>query len=111
MPTVLISGSQTAVIDTKHFLVSNNATNGTFIFDMDSRNMELGDIIEVEVLTASSQTGPVGRYHMATYGPLTQSSPIKKSIPFPSPFQFSVTLQQLDSTTGKIFDWYVANLE
>src|SRR3989304_2031707 len=110
MPTVLLSGSQTAVIGTTHYLVSENATNGTFVFSIDTRNMEDGDSVTFQILARGSVTGPSVDSYGATYYH-KQGRPMKYSIPVPSPFRTTFTLAQLDSITGNIFDWTMMNAE
>lgn len=108
MPTILLSGSQIAVINTKHYLISENTTNGTFVLQLNAQPVVNGDIIEIEILSRSSSTGPSQRAYYATYSH-AQSSPVKYSVPVPSGFRYTATILQLQSITGKTFDWVLYN--
>ena len=103
MPTVLLSGTQTAVLATEHYLVSENATNGTFVLLVDTGLMDLNDRVEFRILTRSQFTKPSRTAYLAAYAN-QQASPMKYSVPVPSAYAVTVTLLQ-SSTTGRNFDW------
>ena len=103
MPTVLLSGTQTAILATEHYLVSESGTNGTFVLLVDTGLMDLNDRVELRILTRAHATRPSRTAYQAAYAN-EQSSPMKYSVPVPSAYNITVTLLQ-SSTSARSFDW------
>ena len=108
MPTVLLSVSQTADNFTEYYLTSENATNGSFVFNVDVSPLGFGDTVQFRVLTSVHATSATRAVFRSTFG--VEAWPTVVSIPFPSPFKFSLTLLQ-SASASRTFDWNVVNLE
>lgn len=108
--TAFASGTQTATIDTEHFLSSPNVA-GTFTLHVDTNAMAAGDVLELRVyqmvLTAGTQrVAYYVRYDGAqpTDDKIKISVPISNELTDTNALRFSLT--QTDGT-GRAFPWKV----
>ena len=104
---VLFSGSQTAVINTKHQLATSTSA-ATFVIKVDTGNMALGDELELTIDTAIESSGTHYQEVYAVYAH-TQADRIKASIPIVAPYGYTCHLKQT-AGTGRVFKWFVSSL-
>lgn len=109
------TGTQTAIIGTEHTLVNANATSGVWELAVDTKNMALGDELElrayVKTLTGDANLLCV---YFASYihvqgdgaapGLSAAGEVVKYSPPISSPYVISFTLKQV-AGIGRAFDW------
>lgn len=107
MATSEASGSQTAVISTEHTLATVS-TAGTFVLYVNTKNMVLGDELELVVNLKIKSTGTSEKFLSATYLH-AQGSPAVASIPVASINECVFTLKQTTGT-GRVYDWEVVKL-
>lgn len=108
MPTIVAEGSQVAVVGTIHYLLSDNTTNKSFVFEFDTSPMLLGDIIVLEVITKIRTGSPPNRAYGVMYSH-KQGDPNKYSVPVPSDISYTATMLQ-SGGTGRTYDWKVVSL-
>lgn len=106
------SGSQTAVIGTEHTL-ADVAIAGTFVFEVDTINMDAGDILELRVYK-KVLTGGVLRvaYMMRFFDAQSVDDVYKISVPVSNDLieaaSVRFTLKQpTNGGTGRVFPWKV----
>lgn len=104
MVTVASSGSQTAVINTKHQLY-DSTTPAVFVFMVDTANMVIGDRVELSIDVAYASGGSLRQTYSKLYA-YGQSDPGKISVPVVSPYQIRFYLKQV-AGTGRIFPWAI----
>lgn len=102
--TLAHSGTQTAVISTEHTL-STETGNATFILEVDTAAMVVGDVLELRAYGKTLTGGTEHLRYTATYIHV-QSDQIKQSLPVPSDISTKFTLKQT-AGTGRAFPWKV----
>lgn len=108
--TALTFGSQTAVVNTEHF-VSDVSTAGVFLSVFDLNAMVAGDVVELRAYARTLTGGSVreeycGRFYGAqTNSPIKRSRPLSNDLTDSQSLRFS--LKQTAGTTGRLFPWKV----
>lgn len=101
------TGTQTAVISTKHQLYTTSSI-GTYVLVVDTSNMALGDILELYAdIGCYSGDAHVQAYYVAYAH--NQSDLAKLSVPVIAPYGVTFYLKQTEGT-GRAFKWSVAGL-
>lgn len=102
---ILASGSQAAVINTKHQLHTSSTANVVALI-VDTYNMALGDALELYVDVACESGGT---HRQAYYNVFSnnQADPAKISVPVVAPYGFTCHLKQI-AGTGRTFKWVVS---
>jgi hypothetical protein len=108
--TAHASGTQTATLDTEHFLSSPNVA-GTFVLYVDTNAMAAGDILELRVYKMVLTAGTARVVYKATFsGAQSADDLIKASIPISNELTDAnavrFSLLQTDGT-GRAFPWVV----
>lgn len=93
---------QVATVGTEHTL-DTETTSGVFQLRVDTKNMVLGDEVEIRMKTKVRTGGTSGQEHYAVYKH-NQTDPIKKSIPVESDVELICTLKQT-AGTSRTFPW------
>jgi hypothetical protein len=111
-PSSNANGTQAATIGTEHTLATIN-TVGTFVLNVDTKNMVNGDVLELRVykkiLTGSTITvGSAGQFVSSSFANV-QADQGKASIPVISLYSYVATLKQT-AGTGRNFDWNVEQI-
>lgn len=104
---IIASGSQTAVINTKHELTASTSS-ATFVFAVDTANLALGDELELYVDIAC-ESGGTRRQYLYNVFAHQQADPAKVSVPVSAPYGYACHLKQT-AGTGRAFPWFVASL-
>lgn len=108
--TAHASGTQTAVINTEHFLSSPNVA-GTFTLHVDANAMASGDTLELRVYQMVLTGGTQRVVYVATYtGAQSADDLIKVSVPISNELTDANSLRfSLKQTagTGRAFPWKV----
>lgn len=101
------TGSQTAVISTKHQIYTTTAI-GTYVLAVDTTNMALGDVLELYAdIGVYSGDAHVQAYYV-TYAH-NQADLGKLSVPVVGPYGVTFHLKQT-AGTGRAFKWSVVAL-
>jgi hypothetical protein len=117
--TVFASGDQTAVIGTEHELPGNDNINeaGIFVFEVDTREMVAGDIVELRVTGhLGASDSDVHGFFQAYYGAQDPDADgvLKSSVPFPAALveadERICTLKQTHGTAGRVFAWRIIKI-
>ena len=112
-PTVVDSGTQTAIVGTEHTL-EDIASASTIVATFNLKNMVTGDTVELRVynktltgdtITAGSTTTLA---YLATYAHV-QGEPVVATVPVTVGYAAKVTLKQT-AGTARNFDWNVLSL-
>lgn len=108
--TAYASGTQSATVDTEHFLSSPNVA-GTFTLHVDLHNLAAGDVVELRiyqmVLTGGTQrVAYLSRFEgaMPTDDKIAISIPISNELTDTNSLRFSL---KQTSGTGRDFPWKV----
>jgi hypothetical protein len=104
--TVDASGSQTAVIGTEHILDSPT-TNATYVFEVDTVNMALGDLVELRCYDMVDGSN-FRQIWKGTYQNI-QINIAKVCPPMAVTTQAKFTLKQT-AGTGRVFPWSVRRI-
>lgn len=104
---LVTSGSQTAVITTKHQLYTTS-TDGVYALGVDTSAMVNGDVLELYAEADFESAGTNRQVLFATYAHV-QADPGKVSIPVIAPFGVTFHLKQT-AGTGRAFPWFVASV-
>jgi len=104
--TVDNSGSQTATIGTEHVLDSPT-TSATYVFSVDTKNLALGDLLELRVYDMVDGTN-YAQVWKATFQH-AQVNNGKVSPPIAVTTQAKFTLKQT-AGTGRAFPWSVRRI-
>lgn len=101
-PTIVDSGSQTAVIDTEHTLTTQT-TAGVYVLQLLTANLQTDEIVLVAIKVRETTGGSWYVSYSATFfgGDLDQ---MKISVPVPVDVAIQCTLKQT-SGTGRAFPW------
>lgn len=99
------SGTQTAVVNTEHNLVTDT-TNGTYYFQVRCNNMVAGDVVELRIYTMTLAGGTLELTWKTTVGPSLPITPVLAFPPQPSDISIKATLKQI-AGTARNFDWKV----
>jgi len=102
------SGSQTAVIDTEHTLVTITVSN-IYILAVDLTNMALGDELVLRIKT-KVRTGDTAALAFSKAYSQIPHQVVVYSDPIPSPHSVAFTLEQ-EAGTGRVFSWAIYELE
>ncbi len=100
--TVSASGITTALTTTE-LTLATDTTNGTYILEVDTSNMLLGDLFEIRVYTASSIGGTTAQLWKGAWQH-PQINNHKASPPVASDASIKCTVTQITSA-GKTFAW------
>lgn len=101
------TGSQTAVITTKHQLYTT--TNiGTFVLAVDTTNLALGDVLELYADVGVYSGDAHVQAYFVTYAH-NQADVGKLSVPVAAPYGATFHLKQT-AGTGRAFKWSVVGL-
>lgn len=94
------SGTQTA---TPEQVLATDTNNGTFVFEVDSTNLALGDAVEFAVYTITLSGGAQGKIWGGSYQNV-QAIPHKQAPPVASDQSIMFTVKQR-SGTARAFPW------
>lgn len=109
MTTSQASGTLTPVVGTETtFNGASFTVAGTYIIEVDTVNMALGDVIELRAYVEVLSGGTEHQAFMASYSNV-QGDPIKISIPMVSLYSCHFTINQV-SGTARAFPWNVITL-
>lgn len=109
-PTLYASGTQTAVITTEHILADVNVP-GTFIIEINTVNMAVGDVVEFRIyeVTLTGGTKRVA-YFMPYYGAQPTDDIQKISLPIGNDLSDATSLEFTLKQTfgvGANYDWKI----
>lgn len=107
-PTLKSSGTQTATLDTDHYLLSTS-DNGVYVLIVNCTNMAAGDIVEFKIWLSSTSGGITKVAYYTTHGLPGANDVIKISVPVPAYHGANFTLNQTDGT-GRSYQWEVLAL-
>lgn len=102
MPTLIASGTQTAVIGTEHDL-DIDTTSNTFVLSVDIGAMALADVVELRIYTKVLAGGTERAAYTAVYAH-AQTAAIVFSVPVLSVNSIRCTLKQT-AGTGRAYPW------
>lgn len=114
--SVKSSGSQTAVLDTEHSLLSTT-DSGVYVLSVDVNalavNTGVGEIVELRIKKKVRTGDTVRQCFVATYQAGLLPNPIVVSPPITGPFGADFTLKQPTTAggTGRAFPWSVERLD
>jgi hypothetical protein len=111
VPTSIASGTQTAVVNTEHVLVTDTS-NKVFVLVVDAAALTVAagvaDVVELRIYTIALSAGAERLAYTATYVGI-QGEPMKYSVPVPADISFKATLKQV-AGTARNFPWKVLSL-
>ncbi len=100
--TVSASGTTTALTTTE-LTLATDTTNGTYILEVDTSNLALGDLFEIRVYTASATAGTTAQLWKGCYQH-PQTNNHKASPPVASDASIKCTVTQ-STGVGRTFAW------
>lgn len=104
---IVASGSQVAVINTKHQLhMSTEAYTVALI--VDASGMAIGDVLELFIDIACESAGSHLQAFYVVYAH-NQADPAKVSVPIIAPYGFTCHLKQ-SAGTGRTYKWAVVTM-
>jgi hypothetical protein len=101
-------GTQTAVIDTEHELVTDT-TGKTYVLKVDLSNLANGDIVEFRIYE-KVRAGSAERLADYALYANAQNELIVRSVPVPANIHIRCTLKQT-SGVGRDFEWALVSLD
>ncbi|WP_433329973.1 hypothetical protein [Spirillospora sp. CA-294931] len=102
MPTLLVSGTQTATINTEHELAVDTS-NKTYVLAVDTAALAAGDLLELRLYTKILAGGAERLAYVASYQH-AQGQPAVYSVPVPANVHLRATLKQV-AGTARSFPW------
>lgn len=99
--TVSASGAATTVPSTVEVTLATDTTNGTYVLEVDTSNMTLGDLLSIRVYTATVTT--TGQAWMGTYQH-AQASNHKLSPPIASDVSIKCSLT-MPAGGSRTYEW------
>ena len=109
MATSQASGTLTPVVGTETtFNGASFTVAGTYVLQVDTVNMALGDVVELRAYDMVLSAGTERQAFMASYSNV-QGDPIKISIPMTSLYSCHFTINQV-AGTARAFPWNVITL-
>lgn len=101
--TLSDSGTTSALTIGSETALATDTNNGTFILEVDTSNLALGDLLEIRVYTITLNGGSLTQAWKGTYQH-AQINNHKISPPVASDQEIECTLKQL-AGTGRTFPW------
>lgn len=98
------SGTTSALSIGSETTLATDNTNGTFVLEVDTSNLALGDVLEIRVYTVTLTGGALVQAWKGTYGPVPQINNHKISPPVASDQSLKCTLNQT-AGTGRAYTW------
>ncbi len=100
--TVSASGTTTA-LSTTELTLATDTTNGTYVLEVDTSNLALGDLFEIRIYTASATAGTTAQAWKGAYQHL-QINNHKISPPVASDASIKCTVTQ-STGVARTFAW------
>lgn len=101
--TLAQSGTTSALVVGTETTLATDTTNATFVPQVDTSNMVLGDVLEIRVYAITLNGGALTQVWKGTYQH-SQINPVKVAPPVASDQSYRVTLKQT-AGTGRTFAW------
>jgi len=98
------SGTSSALVINTETTLATDTTNGTFVAEVDTSNLALGDILEIRLYTITLAAGAYVQVWKGTYGIAPQINNHKVSPPIASDQGVRLTIKQT-AGTGRTYGW------